>query len=767
MTEVISQIWFGILLAGIIGGITGWFLRGNGKKRLHELEKSWQKRYQQLMQEKTSCQEKVEQLHVIRHERNALSNKLKQMHDTTKRHAGLEARLSNLHHALEKKNHEHIEEQNNVGLLQKKIRKMQSLMHEKDSMVHVITQKLASSGVLNKEKQEYVERLEQETSDLQQRLANSEKKMMANDAQIQQLMLNTEQNTADDNEVQQPQFDVEEYQKSQNEIAELRTHLDNANMRIQGDQEKITRLVSELPVLAKQLHESQGEIQRRDDEVDALQDILGTKVQEYEKMDRDLDEYRISLLDADSKIEVLYEALDQEREKNQQINADNKLKDYRLSEYAEDAENKALEIQALYGRLTSTEFDLMGAQNEGVNSVSANNLLSAHSDEVEHERQKLLKQCDLVESELSHYKLQLESADQQLEVQKVVNRKLREELGRILGKEPESIKNEFIADIAVDASVDESEFIESTENAEEDDANIEDIAKSIYEAPKTEFDADESVAIPVEDEGNIETIEKEMSDVEDEPANGKPGRLTAALLSGAAVAAGVSQIDDDVISDIQDDNGFSNDVVDSEQTTKETNMPDLEPSEDMGREKLAILGWYGSDTPKINLLSYGSSYSNADDVQGRLSLEKLQGMSGAKLSKLKAYGITSISDLHEFAKIPKGKRSALESKINDDEWKAWCSHADLMRIDGMNITECKMLNELGVFSVEELSNVGVSELKGKIHQLKRKQKIAAAIGPNTVSNWVNTSKELMQASNQSVGYSGFTYQQISKPESLS
>lgn len=755
MTEVISQIWFGILLAGVIGGITGWFLRGNGKKRLQDLEKSWQSRYEQLMQEKTKCQEKIEHLHVIRHERNALSNKLKQMHDTTKNHAGLEARLSNLHQALEKKNQQYMEEQNNVALLQQKITKMQTLMHEKDSMVHVITKKLASSGVLNKEKQEYVERLEQETSDLQQRLANSEKKIMANDAQIQQLTsdMEQEQNAPDVEETDEFQITKEDFEQSQNEIAELRTQLDSANMRVQEDQEKISRLVNELPVIAKQLHESQEEIQRRDHEVEALQNILTSKMFEFEKMDTALDEHRASLLDADSKVEVLFEALDKERERNQQINADNKLKDYRLSEYADDAENKALEIHALYERLTSTEFDLMGTRNEGMNTTSANNLLSAHTDEVENERQKLLKKCDVIESELIHYKSKLELADQQLEVQKVVNHKLRAELGRIQGKEPESIQEKPIANIAVDdenfVELDNTEAIESTESAKEGDSNSEDIAQTIYDEPELQTEVQGPVETLGEDKDDIEVVGKETRNDENGSAKDKPSLLTTTLLTGAVSVGGGQVAADDKKEEADlrliDDASPQTETADQLEPITETDELDLDNAEDMGKEKVAILGWYGSDAPKINLLGYSSEYRSGDNSLGRLSLENLDGMSGSKLSKLKAYGITSISDLHEFAKVTKGQRSALESKIQEDEWKTWCSHADLMRIDGMNVTECKLLNELGVVSVEDLSNVSVSELKGRIHQLKRKQKIAAAIGPNTVNNWVNASKELMHA----------------------
>ncbi|CAA6826044.1 MAG: Unknown protein [uncultured Thiotrichaceae bacterium] len=745
MTEVISQIWFGILLAGIIGGITGWFLRDNGKKRIEELEKSWEERYEQLMQEKTSCQEKIKHLHVVKHERNALSNKLKRLHGATKRHAGLEARLTNLHQALEKKNQQYIEEHNNLGLLQRKIAKMQAMMHEKDTMIHKITEKLTSAGVMNTEKQQYVEQLEQETSSLQQRLANSEKKLMANDAQIQQLMLNTEQNTTD--EMERSQIDVEEFEKSQNEITELRSSLDAANVRIQADQEKISRLVGELPVMAKHLHQSQEEIRRRDDEVIALQNILEGKELSYQKVDSKLDESRMFLLDADSKIEVLYDALDQERDKNRQINADNKLKDYRLSEYAEDAENKALEIHALYEKLTSAEFDLIERGNDGTNSPLANNLLTAHADEVEHERQQLLKKCDVIESELGHYKSKLESKDQQLEVQKVVNRKLREELGRIQGKESSAFEEkELVADIPVNAladesdsiALDDSEQVELVESLEEGSPNnSEDVAQSIYDEPQAPLNT-EAFAVSAEARQNIEG--------EENLAN-KSSHLTAGLLSGATVGAAASQIvdyDGDSKVDSQEDQERDARSADSDVLASMTNDVIPEASEDMGQEKLAILGWYGDDVPKINLLRHGAGYSNVEEKPHDLSLEKLDGMSDAKISKLKAYGITSIHDLHEFAKTTKGKHSALTSKIHDDEWKEWCSHADLMRVDGMNITECKILNELDVFSVEDLSKVGVSELKGKIHQLKRRQKIAAAIGPNTVSNWVNASKELMQ-----------------------
>lgn len=760
MAEVISQIWFGILLAGIIGGITGWFLRGNGKKRLQQLEESWQKRYQQLMQEKASCQEKIEHLHVIRHERNALSNKLKQMHDTAKNHTGLEARLSNLHQALEKKNQQYIEEQNNVSLLNKKIAKMQGLMREKNVMVQSITEKLANSGLLHKEKQEYVERLEQETSDLQQRLANSEKKVMANDAHIQQLTSQIEQgqtNHASEN-TDGPSPSAEELSQAQNEITELREQLESANVRIQEDQEKISRLVTELPVMAKQLHDSQGEIQRRDDEVEALQTILGTKLDEYEKMDSNLDQHRISLLDANSKIEVLYDALDKEREKNQQINADNKLKNYRLTEYANDAENKALEIQALYGRLTSAEFDLVGAKNEGLSSLSANNLLTAHTDDVEQERKELLKKCDVIESELSHYKSELESREHQLEVQKVVNRKLKEELERIQAKELKSIDDTPSQDMPDDTTFDDlkdevhivdSDTVESPEpisDSEHDDSiNSEDVAKSIYDESKVQSET-ESFEVAAETDETESESESILSTEEEADSDQKTSNLTASLLSGVAVAAGVSSaLEEDKTIDAKENPKVEANTPPPEQGIEEENQTDNVAAEDTGREKLATFGWYDNDAPKINLLAYNSGNNKAEGQPSRLSLARLDGMTDSKLTELKAYGVTSISDLYEFTKTPTEQRSTLQSKFQDDEWRVWCSQADLMRIEGMNITECKMLNDLGLFSVEELSGVGESELKDEINLLKRKQKIAAAIGPNTVANWLKAAKDLMRS----------------------
>lgn len=765
MAEVISQIWFGILLAGIIGGITGWFLRGNGKKRLQQLEESWQKRYQQLMQEKASCQEKIEHLHVIRHERNALSNKLKQMHDTAKNQTGLEARLSNLHQALEKKNQQYIEEQNNVSLLNKKIAKMQGLMREKNVMVHTITKKLANSGLLHKEKQESVERLEQETSDLQQRLANSEKKVMANDAHIQLLTSQIEQgqknHPSENADGASPS--AEELSQAQNEITELREQLESANVRIQEDQEKISRLVTELPVIAKQLHESQVEIQRRDDEVEALQTILGTKLDEYEKMDSNLDQHRISLLDANSKIEVLYDALDEEREKNQQINADNKLKDYRLTEYANDAENKALEIKALYGRLTSAEFDLVGAKNEGLSSLSANNLLTAHTDDVEQERKELLKKCDVIESELSHYKSELESREHQLEVQKVVNRKLKEELECIQAKELKSIDDTPLQDMPDDTTFDElkdevhvvdSDTVESSEpisDSEQDDSiNSEDVAKSIYDESKVQSET-ESFEVAAETDETESESESIQSTEEEADSDNKTSNLTASLLSGVAVAAGVSSaMEEGKTVDAEENPKVEANTPSPEQGIEEENQTDNVSAEDTGREKLATFGWYDNDAPKINLLAYNFDNSKAEGQPSRLSLARLDGMTDSKLTELKAYGVTSISDLYEFSKTPTEQRSTLQSKLQDDEWRVWCSQADLMRIDGMNMTECKMLNDLGIFSVEELSGVGESELKDEINLLKRKQKIAAAIGPNTVANWLKAAKDLMETVKKSV-----------------
>lgn len=744
MTDVITQIWFGMLLAGIIGGITGWFFRGSGKKRFEELESNWQKRYQKLMQEKTSFQEKVEQLHVIKHERNALSNKLKQMHSATKRHTGLEARLSNLHQALNKKNQDFTEEQNNANLLNNKITKMQALMKEKDSMLHQITEKLAGMGALNKEKHQYVEQLESEVSDLQQRLTNSDKKVMANDAQIQKLMAEAEQNAAHHHSVERAAVDIEKLERSQSELVALRGELDAANIRIQEDQEKISRLVGELPQMAKQLISAQNEISVRDSELEALREVIDGNASKYQKIDARLDEHRVALLDANSKIQVLYEALDQEREKNQQVNADNKLKDYRLSEYLEDAENKALEIHALYQRLTSKEFDLIGIEHEGLNSASISNLLP-HSDEVENDRQSLLHKCDLIESELAHYKTKLESKDQQLEVQKVVNRKLLEELDRIQSRVKEGdggLLEE--SEVSVEPLSSEPNSIDSSHDVEQQ-VDLEGAGVESHELPEID---QAFIAI---DQESIDAKGNQKPS-EDKSLN-TPPNLASTFVPEVAKELednGVESVNTVDMVDSLDSEGLASDPSSGLNQVSNNNTPlGSQQLEDIGGERVATLGWYGNEQPKINLLSYGSHshshYSNIGDQSGRSSLEKLDGMTDSKLSRLNANGIYSLSDLHQYAKNAKGKHAASELKIREDEWDQWESHADLLRIDGLNVNECRILNELKIFSVEDLSSVGVSELKGKIHQLKRKQKLAAAIGSNTVSSWVEGASALIRA----------------------
>ena len=76
MTYLIAQIWFYLLITACIAGAMGWFLRGNGKKKLHELDQQWQKNYASVDNERKNYANKVKRLSEVESKNNELELKI-------------------------------------------------------------------------------------------------------------------------------------------------------------------------------------------------------------------------------------------------------------------------------------------------------------------------------------------------------------------------------------------------------------------------------------------------------------------------------------------------------------------------------------------------------------------------------------------------------------------------------------------------------------------------------------------------------------------
>lgn len=76
MTYLVSQLWFCLLLAWMLGNIIGWLLRGGCSAHIKRVEENWRDRYLMLEEEKESYVVQVNRLRGVDHEADSLTEKL-------------------------------------------------------------------------------------------------------------------------------------------------------------------------------------------------------------------------------------------------------------------------------------------------------------------------------------------------------------------------------------------------------------------------------------------------------------------------------------------------------------------------------------------------------------------------------------------------------------------------------------------------------------------------------------------------------------------
>ena len=98
MDYLISQIWLCLAIAAILGGIIGWLLRGGCRKKLLDIESSWQDRYALIENENNVLTHQVKDIETLHLEKNTLLSQVKDQEQNRERitveRNGLSSRLS-------------------------------------------------------------------------------------------------------------------------------------------------------------------------------------------------------------------------------------------------------------------------------------------------------------------------------------------------------------------------------------------------------------------------------------------------------------------------------------------------------------------------------------------------------------------------------------------------------------------------------------------------------------------------------------------------
>lgn len=93
MSYLLSQIWICLLLAALIGGVIGWFLRGGCRKKLEAVELDWRNRFAGVEHERDEMNSRLGSLDKVSRERDQLLKKVSTLHGVQNERDDLLAKL--------------------------------------------------------------------------------------------------------------------------------------------------------------------------------------------------------------------------------------------------------------------------------------------------------------------------------------------------------------------------------------------------------------------------------------------------------------------------------------------------------------------------------------------------------------------------------------------------------------------------------------------------------------------------------------------------
>jgi predicted flap endonuclease-1-like 5' DNA nuclease len=125
-------------------------------------------------------------------------------------------------------------------------------------------------------------------------------------------------------------------------------------------------------------------------------------------------------------------------------------------------------------------------------------------------------------------------------------------------------------------------------------------------------------------------------------------------------------------------------------------------------------------------------------------LKEIEGVGGAFEEKLKAIGVSSIENLLEMGKTPKGRVDLAEkANISEKLILKWVNRADLIRVKGVGSEYADLLEASGVDTVPELSHRLAENLLKKMTEVNMEKKLVRQLPVlKQVESWVSQAKNL-------------------------
>ena len=100
----------------------------------------------------------------------------------------------------------------------------------------------------------------------------------------------------------------------------------------------------------------------------------------------------------------------------------------------------------------------------------------------------------------------------------------------------------------------------------------------------------------------------------------------------------------------------------------------------------------------------------------------IQGIGPVYAEKLTAAGVTTVAELLEKGKTPKGRKELEETTgIRHDLILTWVNHADLFRVKGIGPQFSELLEAAGVDTVKELAHRNAANLEKTMIEVNEKE----------------------------------------------
>lgn len=125
-------------------------------------------------------------------------------------------------------------------------------------------------------------------------------------------------------------------------------------------------------------------------------------------------------------------------------------------------------------------------------------------------------------------------------------------------------------------------------------------------------------------------------------------------------------------------------------------------------------------------------------------IEELEGIGPVYAGKLQAQNITTIEQLLERGKTPKGRKELEElTGIEGKRLMTWINMADLCRIKGVGPQFSELLEAAGVDTIKELRHRRADNLQAKMAEVNEQKKLTRAVPTvEQVQGFINQAKEM-------------------------